>query len=59
MRQTALESLPHAKASQAASSSQISYHLFYQVTLPLARGEVVVEQAIDRAVIWLQSYLAE
>lgn len=59
MRDTALESLSHAKASHAASSTQISYHLFYQVTLPLARGEIVVEQAVDQAVVWLQSYLAE
>lgn len=59
MRETARESLPNAKASFAASSSAISYHLFHQVTLPLARGEIVVEQAIDQAVIWLQSYLAE
>ena len=59
MRETALQSLPNAKASYAASSSAISYHLFHQVTLPLARGEVVVEQAIDQAVIWLQNYLAE
>lgn len=59
MRDTARESLPNAKGSHAASSSAISYHLFQQVTLPLARGEIVVEQAIDQAVIWLQSYLAE
>ena len=59
MRETALQSLPNAKASYAASSSAISYHLFHQVTLPLARGEVVVEQAIDQASNWLKSYLAE
>ncbi len=59
MRETASQSLPNSKASHAASSSSISYHLFHQVTLPLARGEVVIEQAIDQAVIWLQSYLAE
>jgi hypothetical protein len=59
MRETALQSLPNARASYAASSSAISYHLFHQVTLPLARGEVVVEQAIDQASNWLKSYLAE
>ena len=59
MRETASQSLPYAKASHAASSSSISYHLFNQVTLPLARGEIVIEQAIDRAVIWLQNYLAD
>lgn len=59
MRDTARESLPNAKASYAASSTQITDHLFFQVTLPLARGEIVVEQAIDQAVIWLQSHLAE
>ncbi len=58
MRETALQSLPHARASHAASSSAITYHLFHQVTLPLARGEVVVEQALEQGVRWLQSYLA-
>ena len=59
MRETALQSLPNAKASYAASSLSISYHLFHQVTLPLARGEVVVEQAINQATNWLRTYLAE
>ena len=59
MRETALQSLPNAKASHAASSSTISHRLFYEVTLPLARGEIVVEQAIDQAVIVCQGYLAE
>ncbi len=59
MRETALQSLTNAIASYAASSSSISYHLFQQVTLPLARGEIVIEQAINQAVNWLRSYLAE
>ena len=59
MRETALQSLPNAKASHAASSSALSYQLFYQVTLPLARGEIVIGQAIDQAVNVCQSYLAE
>ncbi len=59
MQEPALEGLARGKASYAASSPAIPYHLFQQVTLPLARGEVVVEQAIDQAVIWLQSYLTE
>ena len=58
-QETAVHALAHAKASYAASSSAMSYHLFQQVTLPLARGEVGVEQAIDQAVAWLQSYLTE
>ena len=59
MRETALQSLPYAKASHAASSSAISHRLFFQVTLPLARGEIVIGQAIDQAVILCQSYLTE
>ena len=59
MRETAVQSLPNAKASHAASSSSIPYHLFYQVTLPLARGEIAIEQAIEQAVILCQNYLAE
>lgn len=59
MKETALQSLANGKASHAASDSAISYHLFHQVTLPLARGEVGVEQAIDQAQNWLQSYIAE
>lgn len=59
MQAAALEGLAHGKASYAASSPMIPYHLFHQVTLPLARGEVVIEQAIDQAANWLQSYLAE
>ena len=50
---------PMRKASHAASSTSISYHLFHQVTLPLARGEVVVEQAIDQATNWLRNYLTQ
>lgn len=59
MRETALQSLPYAKASHAASSSAISYRLFHDVTLPLARGEIVVEQAIDLVILFCQGYLAE
>ena len=58
-QETALHGLANAKASYAASSSSISYHLFNQVTLPLARGEVVVEQAIDQATNWLRNYLTQ
>ncbi len=58
-QEVAVYALENAKASYAASSSAISYHLFQQVTLPLARGEVGVEQAIDQAVAWLQSYVTE
>ena len=59
IQETALQGLANAKASHAASSSSISYHLFHQVTLPLARGEVVVEQAIDQATNWLRNYLTQ
>lgn len=59
MQEVALDGLARGKASYAASSPMIPYHLFYQVTLPLALGEVVVEQAIDQAVNWLRGFLAE
>ena len=59
IQETALHGLANAKASYAASSSGISYWLFHQVTLPLARGEVVVEQAIDQATNWLRNYLTQ
>ena len=35
------------------------FQLFEKLTLPLARGEVAVEQAAQEAQIWLQSYLNE
>jgi hypothetical protein len=59
IQETALQGLANAKASHAASSSNISYHLFQQVTLPLARGEVGVEQAAKQATNWLRGYLEE
>ncbi len=59
IQETALQGLANAKASHAASSTSISYHLFHQVTMPLARGEVVVEQAIDQATNWLRNYLTQ
>jgi len=59
MREAALHSLPNAKASFAASSTWLTSRLFQQVTLPLARGEIAIEQAIDQATMVCQSYLAE
>ena len=57
IQETALQGLADAKASHAASSSFMSYHLFHQVTLPLARGDVNVAQAIEQGRNWLQSNL--
>lgn len=59
LQAAALVGLDNGKASYAASSPQIPYHLFQQVTLPLARGEIGVEQAIDQGKNWLQEYLAQ
>ncbi len=59
IQDTALQGLANAKASHAASSSFMSYHLFHQVTLPLARGEVSVAQAIEQGRKWLQSNLLQ
>ena len=59
IQDTALQGMANAKASHAASSSVISYWLFHRVTLPLARGEVGVEQAIEQATNWLREYIAD
>lgn len=54
---TLLHALNNAKASHVASSPGLSQALFNIVTYRLARGEVSVEQAIEQAQNWLQSYV--
>lgn len=56
-RDTVLDALSAAKASHVASSQTMSQTLFNIITYPLARGEVGIEQAIERAANWLQSYV--
>lgn len=54
---TALESMARAKASHVASGWKVTSWLHENVTLPLAREEVAIEQAIQQATHWLQSYV--
>lgn len=58
-RQLALHVLQTARPSPLGSSFMMLFQLFERLTLPLARGEVAVEQAAQEAQIWLQSYLSE
>lgn len=58
-RQLASHVLQTARPSPLASSSMMLFQLFEKLTLPLARGEMVVEQAAQEAQNWLQSYLNE
>ncbi len=57
VKATALESMARAKASHVASGWKITRWLHENVTLPLAREEVAIEQAIQQATHWLQSYV--
>ena len=57
IQDTLLHALNNAKASHVASSTGLSQALFNIVTYRLARGEVSVEQAIEQAQNWLQSYI--
>lgn len=52
-----LQALNNAKASHVASSPGLSRGLFNIVTYRLARNEVSIEQAIEQAQNWLQSYV--
>ncbi len=58
-RQLALHALETARPSPLASSSMMLYQLFEKLSLPLARGEMAVEQAAQEAQLWLQSYVNE
>ncbi len=56
-QETLLQALNNAKASHVASSPSLSQGLFNIVTYRLARDEVSIEQAIEQARNWLQSYV--
>lgn len=58
-RQLAFHILQTARPSPLASSHMMLLQLFEKLSLPLARGEIVVEQAAREAQNWLQSYLNE
>ena len=58
-REVVLDILNAAHPSYVASSNAINSWLFSNLTLPLARGEVTVEQAARVAQNWLQSYISE
>lgn len=58
-RQLAFHVLQTARPSPLASSAMALYQLFEKLTLPLARGEMVVEQAAQEAQNWLQAYVSE
>ena len=58
-RQLALHLLATARPSLLATSFSMTYQLFERMTLPLARGEIGVEQAAQQAQDWLKSYLSE
>ena len=58
-RQLAFHVLETARPSPLGSSSMMLLQLFEKLSLPLARGEKVVEQAAQEAQLWLQSYVNE
>ncbi len=58
-REVVLDILNNARPSWIASSNAINSWLLNNLTLPLARGEVTVEQAARQAQNWLQSYISE
>ena len=58
-RQLALHSLQTARPSPLVSSSMMVYQLLEMLTLPLARGEMGVEQAAQQAQLWLESYVRQ
>lgn len=57
VQDTLVQALADAKASHVASSPGLSQALFNIVTFRLARDEVSVEQAIEQATNWLESYV--
>lgn len=59
VKATALASMARAKASHAASGWKINQWLHHNVTYPLAREEVTIEQAIQKATNWLRSYVLQ
>ena len=58
-RQLAFHVLETARPSPLASSAMALFHLFEKLSLPLARGEMAVEQAAQEAQNWLQAYVNE
>ncbi len=58
-REVVLDILSTAHPSYVASSNAINSWLFRNLTLPLARGEISVEQAAQQAQSWLQTHLNE
>ena len=58
-RQLALDLLATARPSLLATSFYMTYQLFEKMILPLARGEMGVEQAAQQAQDWLKSHLSE
>ena len=56
-RQLALHLLETARPSPLASSSVMTIQLFEKLTLPLARGEMGLMQAVQEAQNWLEFYL--
>lgn len=58
-REVVIDILNAAHPSYVASSNAINSWLFSNFTLPVARGEVDVQQAAQQAQEWLQSYLSE
>ena len=56
-RQLALHLLDTARPSPLASSSVMTIQLFEKLTLPLARGEMGLMQAVQEAQNWLEFYL--
>ncbi len=58
-RQLAFHALQTARPSPLASSTMMQFQLFEKLTLPLARGEMAVEQAAQEAQNWLQAYVNE
>ena len=58
-RQLVLHLLDTARPSLLATSFVITNELFERLALPLARGEVDVEQAAQQAQNWLKSHLNE
>ncbi len=59
VRATGLQALTEARASHVASSLALTQALFNLITWRLARDEVGIEQAIEQAANWLQSYVNE
>ncbi len=58
-RQLALHLLQNARPSPLASSSVMTIQLFEKLTLPLARGEMGLMQAVQEAQNWLEFYLSQ